>query len=390
MADSEPEIRERRAEGPGRRLRRAREKRGLSAADAADALHLDRSTVEALDSDAFDRLPPVTFVKGYLRAYARLVQLPEEDVLAAFDAVRQPEVERPLKATVGRARGHGPGAGIVLSLALILALGGGVWAAWRAGVLQGLSLPELPGLVSLFGDDGSGQGVAEVGEDVPLRAPVADSDSISGEAPQRPQSLAEPPADPVPEQRIGAVDETPLSVGNAPAETAVAGGGESQPAIGAEPSADSAVQVEALDFGSSETGASEAAVSDEPAEDTPALATVGQPVGDDASAPVSAANDTVANASAVAATEPTPAALPELEALRFSFSGESWMEVTDARGERLLFGLIDGDDDTTVRGVPPFSLVIGDVGRVSVRYQGEPVPLEAYARGRVARFTLGD
>jgi cytoskeleton protein RodZ len=390
MADSEPETRERRTEGPGRRLRRAREKRGLSATDAADALHLDRSTVEALDSDAFDRLPPVTFVKGYLRAYARLVKLPEEDVLAAFDAVRQPEAERPLKATVGRASGHGPGAGIVLSLVLILALGGGVWAAWRAGVLQGLSLPELPGLASLFGDRDAGQRVAQTGEDVPLRALVADPESVSGEAPQRPRSLAEPPADPVPEQRVGGGDEIRPSASDGSAETAVAGGGGTQPAAGVEPRADSMAGVEVLDFGSSETGASEAVVSDEPAVDAPALATLGQPVGDDAPAPVSAANDTTANAAAVAVTEPAPAASPELEALRFSFSGESWMEVTDARGERLLFGLIDSDDDTTVRGVPPFSLVIGDVGRVTVRYQGEPVSLEAYARGRVARFTLGD
>ena len=66
------------------------------------------------------------------------------------------------------------------------------------------------------------------------------------------------------------------------------------------------------------------------------------------------------------------------------------MEVTDASGERLLFGLIGPDDVRTLSGQPPFEIVVGDVGVVALRFNGERISLDERANGRVARFTLGE
>jgi cytoskeleton protein RodZ len=70
----------------GRRLAAARKERELDIRVVASELHLDASTIEALEADDLDALPAAIFVKGYLRSYARLVDLPEEEIVSAFNA----------------------------------------------------------------------------------------------------------------------------------------------------------------------------------------------------------------------------------------------------------------------------------------------------------------
>ena len=71
--------------GPGARLRQAREAANRSVSEISVALHLDRKTIEALEADSFDRLPAPTFVRGYMRSYARELGLPIEPILEAYD-----------------------------------------------------------------------------------------------------------------------------------------------------------------------------------------------------------------------------------------------------------------------------------------------------------------
>ncbi|RFA30547.1 hypothetical protein CAI21_05745 [Alkalilimnicola ehrlichii] len=93
MTDETPLPPESGAEGPGRLLREAREGKQLSLHAVADALHLRVAVVQALEGDRYDELPPATFSKGYLKAYAKLVEVPEADVLAAFERIHAPEPE---------------------------------------------------------------------------------------------------------------------------------------------------------------------------------------------------------------------------------------------------------------------------------------------------------
>jgi len=76
----------------GERLRLARESRGLDVPAVAEQLHLKQSMVLALEGEDFSRLPARVFVRGYYRNYARLLALPEEQLLREFDA-RCPEGE---------------------------------------------------------------------------------------------------------------------------------------------------------------------------------------------------------------------------------------------------------------------------------------------------------
>ena len=72
-------------ESPGKRLRIARQARGMSQGDIATHLHLSQSMVQALENDDHDRLPGPVFVRGYLRNYARLLGLDDDSILAGYD-----------------------------------------------------------------------------------------------------------------------------------------------------------------------------------------------------------------------------------------------------------------------------------------------------------------
>ncbi len=77
---------------PGAALRKAREKLALSMEDVAHELRLSVSQIKALEADNYTDLPGMTYVRGYLRSYARLVKIDEDLVLPPFqpDPVSSP------------------------------------------------------------------------------------------------------------------------------------------------------------------------------------------------------------------------------------------------------------------------------------------------------------
>jgi cytoskeleton protein RodZ len=65
----------------GLQLMVAREKAGMTIDEAARALNLQEGVVEAIEGSDFDKLPPMAFVQGYVRNYARLLDLSEEGIV---------------------------------------------------------------------------------------------------------------------------------------------------------------------------------------------------------------------------------------------------------------------------------------------------------------------
>src|SRR5471030_32627 len=68
----------------GPRLRYAREGLRLTVTDIARQLRLTTERIESLESDNYENMPGTTFIKGYLRAYARLLNLPADEIIADF------------------------------------------------------------------------------------------------------------------------------------------------------------------------------------------------------------------------------------------------------------------------------------------------------------------
>jgi cytoskeleton protein RodZ len=72
--------------GVGARLRQAREARTLSVDDVAVALKLGPRQVQALENGDWHGLPGQTFVRGFVRNYARLLQIDPLPLMEQLDA----------------------------------------------------------------------------------------------------------------------------------------------------------------------------------------------------------------------------------------------------------------------------------------------------------------
>lgn len=75
-----------RGESPGRMLKAARERKGLSVDELVAETALSPATLAALEADDFERLSQPVFVRGYYRKCAKILDLPEEELLAAYVA----------------------------------------------------------------------------------------------------------------------------------------------------------------------------------------------------------------------------------------------------------------------------------------------------------------
>ncbi|ATM99969.1 cytoskeleton protein RodZ [Proteus terrae] len=69
----------------GQLLRQAREKVGLTQQTVADRLCLKLSTVRDIETDTVSSDIAPTFLRGYMRSYAKLVGVPEKDILGFID-----------------------------------------------------------------------------------------------------------------------------------------------------------------------------------------------------------------------------------------------------------------------------------------------------------------
>jgi cytoskeleton protein RodZ len=93
----------------GAMLRAGREAAGLGIAAVAQQLKLAPRQVTALEDDDFAGLPGRTFIRGFIRNYARLLRLDADEVLAALpDAAAPAPNEQPSLAPTPRPMGELP------------------------------------------------------------------------------------------------------------------------------------------------------------------------------------------------------------------------------------------------------------------------------------------
>ena len=70
---------------PGAQLAFIREQKGFSQEFVAGKLYLRTRLIELLDADIYEQLPQPVFVKGYIRAYAKLLGVSPEPFITAFN-----------------------------------------------------------------------------------------------------------------------------------------------------------------------------------------------------------------------------------------------------------------------------------------------------------------
>lgn len=172
----------------GAQLRAAREARGIALQEVASTLKLGARQVEALELGDWQVLPGATFVRGFVRNYARLVQIDPSPLMAELDAVLEKPVSR-----LGESDDHqtampqgGPGISrrdraVVLSGGLLVILASLVYfllpsdlSAWRESVQQ---------LINSLSRQDDVEPVAAVAEPAP--APASEPVFPPGTTPQQ-------------------------------------------------------------------------------------------------------------------------------------------------------------------------------------------------------------
>lgn len=183
----------------GMALREARERLGMSVNDVADRVKFAPRQVEALEANDFAHLPQSTFLRGFVRSYARVLQLDETVLLAALPVETAPQaVARAPVLDVSF-----PGMRSLRGLWLAGALAGALALAVLASLYDGAPAPQTEIVV----------------ESLPLPAPEA---AVSAVAAAQPDEIAQAAADakadePADEKKSVAAIEPQVAAASAPA-----------------------------------------------------------------------------------------------------------------------------------------------------------------------------
>ncbi len=103
----------------GSALRAAREFRGLTPREVAEATRIRQAYIEAIEDLRLDELPSRPFTIGYVKAYAKLLGLDGDAAVDRFK-LDAPEDSEPLRAPVGVRHERDPRLGLILALGVLV------------------------------------------------------------------------------------------------------------------------------------------------------------------------------------------------------------------------------------------------------------------------------
>jgi cytoskeleton protein RodZ len=190
----------------GARLRGARERSGMTVAQAAERLHCDRDLIESMEAGRFAHIGAPVFVRGHLRRYAELLGEPVGEVLELWEREAAGHVAPPDITQIPKAK-RPPDTRRLLLPAAVAALVA-LFVLLVYWVLRDSTLPEIGGFVA----GPSADPAAEVVEPVPAAAaePVAVA-GAPGSAPAADDAAGDASAPPAtaPTAATGAAESAP-------------------------------------------------------------------------------------------------------------------------------------------------------------------------------------
>ncbi|MCA6999863.1 cytoskeleton protein RodZ [Dickeya solani] len=316
---------------PGERLREARERLGLTQQVVAERLCLKVSTVREIEDNNTPAGLAPTFLRGYIRSYARLVHLPEDELLPMLEKQVVPSrvsnVAPMQSLALGKSRKKRDGWLMLFTWLILLGvLGLTVAWWWQNHQAQQREINSMVDHANASQNRKDGQ-AADVNSDP---EPVDNDESVAG-----------------------------------------APSGNGQPIVLNPP----------------------AAASSQPAVSTPVAPTTNASAAASAVShtPAQVSEQPLLNQSATAPASAAPAAdtsgAPGAIVIRFT--SDCWLEVVDAAGKKLFSGVQRNGNVLNLTGQAPYRLKIGAPGAVQVEFQGKPVDLSRFVKShQVARITL--
>ncbi|SFN64157.1 cytoskeleton protein RodZ [Xenorhabdus japonica] len=334
----------------GQILRQAREKHELSQQTVADRLCLKLSTVRDIEEDNIPSNISPTFLRGYIRTYAKLVQVPESEILSILDKQMPSKAIKtsPMQSfSAGKKRKKRDGWLMKITwVVIILLLGMTVlwwWQDYKAQQTAQSPMSEQSGTKSTqVTDSEKGSSTAPGTEGDDASAPAKDSQS--GVASQHNAS-----------QDNASQGKTSPAEANG---TVVNGNVSSNIPVSSKPKAES------LPVNQSATNQLA-----QPATNATSENMVSATNAEEKNSVVSPSSVDVNNISAVGNNE-----------LVVNFKGECWLQVIDAKGKVLFSGIKKKGNSLKFSGKSLYSLTIGAPAEVEVLFQGKPVDLSSFVK----------
>ncbi len=319
---------------PGAYLRAAREKAGLSIGDLAGRLRMGGRQIDALEKAEYAALPTGTFLRGFVRNYARAVGADSAQAIALLEQTHADG--QPLKS---------PNI-VVPSQNIKLVPAGGELASpkWRVAIALGALLLFALAFAYLWQY---------------VRPNIVDSAA---------RAAVEQPVDIPPATKPAPIADTP------PAAVAVAP---------APPATDTAPAAQQPAVNDAKPDAKPEAKADTKSEPKVERKPDPKPAAPEANAKTAA--------TAVEKADSKPAAAPRAigtGVLGFTFTGESWVEVTDAGGKILISRRFRAGEAEEATGKTPLSVVIGNAQATRMAFNGTEFNLAPFTRVSVARVVV--
>jgi cytoskeleton protein RodZ len=289
---------------PGAMLSEARKALSLSQEFISSKLNLKVGLVKDIENDIFDPSMPVTFNRGYLANYAKLVGVEVEDILASYDALGAATIQRSEMLSFSKETSKQAEHSRVMWLSyLIVAVFVGLTVLWW--------LQES-------------------------RQQADDPTVISNTTPAQVDS--------------GDIITKPIEPSLSEESTLV--NDDAQP-------------------------------SEKNSEAIIPLNTTTDSLINDANDIESLAN-TVVNESPQS-TEPKE---PIISTAIFTFKGDCWVNIYDATGERIAWGVKKSGYVMTIQGKAPLRITVGKPELTSITFNDQPVDMSAFDIGNIAKFNL--
>lgn len=334
----------------GGALKAAREALGLSIHQVSSQLRLGIGQIQAIEQDDFSQLPQASIVRGFIRNYARLLNIDPQPVLQAYQ-VLVPE-QSPASLTVRSNASHSvinsqpnpvKPKHLLKLLALIVVLA--VAAYFYLTHVKPTAMNEA----SL---------APEVSAPVATELPMADNAASAAST------------------EAASSTETTGDTQNATQALALPEG------TSAEVAPASALQPVPLDNAATNNVATNPVAQTTPPSPSPSASAL----------PANAGNTSTATppteVSATGDGSVLNPADPQVSRLEFTVNEESWVRIETAQGKSLLSALLPANTQRMVLVKKPVNITIGHAAGTQLRIDQQPYDLTPATRGRVARLQL--
>ncbi|MFT0213493.1 RodZ family helix-turn-helix domain-containing protein [Pseudomonas sp. F1_0610] len=309
----------------GEQLRRAREAKGLTIEHIATKLNLTSQVVKALEQDDEAHLPDSVFTRGYVRSYAKLVQLDASVLLAGAKEVAIRENKGIKSVQEMKASRHGSRGRFWLFAFICLAILVGLGYYWW--------------LEQQLKDQTTPQAVLQ----------SVEVDTRDGA------------------RQVHHLDEPELLPNTPPAVAPIVTENVDESAEVATPIISQA-NTEDATTATANTRHTELNQVLTPSANMPPQPTATTNSADEATA--------------------TPVAAGKVR-MAIKFTSMCWFQIKDANGTLLMESVKNAGDEITVEGVAPLNVHLGNAKGQSIFVNNEPFDISSFIKGTTARFKVG-